>query len=1137
MSRALAEAVRVAPRFARSIRVETDLLAGAALEGFVCSASVAAILRGLARQYAGADQRAFTVTGTYGAGKSSLAVALGCLLGRDPAVRAAARGVLGADLADEVSSALNLRGGYDVVAVAGHRADPAAAISAALDAAARAETVRPRRRPQVPLAKRLREAAAATGADGVLLIVDEMGKLLEAAAAGEGDVQVFQEIAEAAARSGGRLIVVGLLHSAFEDYGGRLGAAARREWAKVQGRFADLPLSIGLEEQIDILARAVVSDRRAAANEGRASAVAAEVCRARPEAAAALSVRLHGCWPLEPLAAVCLSALARRGLGQAQRSLFAFLTSAEPKGFRDALSALPEDAARGYLAADLWDYLAANRGVAALGAAEGPRFALGLDALDRCAARGGGPEHEAVLKTVALLDLLRETAGCRATRAVLAASLPDRAVERLDAALADLVSWSVLVHRRHLDAYALFAGSDLDVGGLAAAARARLAGVDVARLNGLAALPPLVAKRHHDETGALRWFPVEVVALSGAAARVSAAGPRTDGAAGSFLLALPLAGEDERGARKAWRAAASQAAAAPVAVGLARDGFRVREAAEELLALEAVRRDTPELQGDAAARREVAARHEAAAAELEAVLRDAMASADWLAAVPGAGSPTELPDGSPSALTAAASRLAELTYPEAPKLRSDLLNRAEPSGNAVAARRSLLYAMVERSERPALGLPGFPPERGLHVALLERTKLHRPVGDGAAQWAMVEPGEDDPARLRPLWDAADALLRSPADTKTSAASLYGLWAAPPFGVRAGLLPVLAVAYLLSRRDRIAVSLDGTFAPAMTTFLVDRMLQEPGAVGLRWSEDGGARNAWLASVAAALAAAGVMVPADNGGRAPRPLDVARAVYAFVAGLPPWTARTARVGPRAQRLRVAVRGARDPLALLLDEVPAILGGTLGSPEEARGLASVLAAELRALGDAYPGLLAEVAGTIAREFRIGAEGGLQALRERARVVRGVTGDLRLDALAVHLEGYDGSPEQTERIAALAAHKPARDWTDRDVDAAMLGLAELAQSFLKAEALAHIKGKGATAEAIAVVSSSPNTPAPVVAEVRLSRTAKTQAAALLAGLEELIARNGATAEVQIAALVRALAARVASPRTGTAQAQRKAR
>ena len=1127
--RTLADAVRVAPRFARSIRVETDLLAGAALDGFVCSASVAAILRGVARQYAGGGQRAFTVTGTYGAGKSSLAVALGCLMGQDIKARAAARTVLGTDLADEVSSALSLREGYRVVPVVGSRSDSETAIGAALDAALG------RRKPRNStgtLASRLVAAASEPSTDGILLVIDEMGKLLEAAASGDGDVQIFQEIAEAAARSDGRLIVVGLLHSAFEDYGGRLGAAARREWSKVQGRFADLPLSIGLEEQIDILARAVVSEGRPTANEARAAAVAFEVARVRPEAAPPLANRLQSCWPLDPLAAVALSALARRGLGQAQRSLFAFLSSAEPKSFRDVLSALPANAEHGYLAMDLWDYLAANRGVAALGGTEGNRFALGLDALDRCAARGGTGEHAALLKTVAVLDLLRETAQCRATRTILAASLPRAAADRLDALIADLVAWSVLVHRRHLDAYALFAGSDIDVGALVAAARERTAGTGLTRLKGLATLPPLIAKRHHEETGALRWFPVEVTALSELKERVAGVGgiPRTDGASGVFLLALPS--EGQRTPRRMWQAAASQRVAAPVAVGLTRDSYRVHEAAREVLALEQVRGETPELAGDATARREVAARYEAAAAELEAVLRDAVAGANWLAAVPGAGAPVELEGGSAFKLTAAASRLADLAFPRSPRLRSDLLNRAEPSINAVAARRQLLYAMAEYGDCPSLDLTGYPPQRGLHVALLERTGLHQP--DTAGSWGFVEPSDADHARLRPIWDTADDLLRAEARSVTIG-SLYALWTAPPFGVRTGLLPVLAMAYVLSRRDTIAVSLDGAFAPALGTFLVDRLLQDPSAVGLRWSENEGIRHTWLSALTDALGQAGVLARGSDAPRAP--LAVARELHAYVSGLAPWALRTSRVGPLAQRLRVAVRSASDPLVLLLDQVPVMLGGTLGNAGEVEQLASAFAGEMQALGAVYPALLSQIAETIEREFRVSVEGGFPALQERARAVRGLTGDLRLDALAVHLGGYEGLPEQVEAVAALAAHKPARDWTDRDVDAALLGIAELARLFLRAEAVAHVRGRTDTAEVIAIVSSDPNVGEPLVAEVRVPRAAVADAANLLAGIEVLIRRNGASEEAQLAALVRAISARVSPAARATTSAPKRKR
>ncbi len=90
----LADHVSIARRFQRSIRLDADLSRVDALQGFVCQRSAADGLLGMASQITQTAQRAFTWTGPYGGGKSSLAVTLAGLLGPKGAVRnAAATGV------------------------------------------------------------------------------------------------------------------------------------------------------------------------------------------------------------------------------------------------------------------------------------------------------------------------------------------------------------------------------------------------------------------------------------------------------------------------------------------------------------------------------------------------------------------------------------------------------------------------------------------------------------------------------------------------------------------------------------------------------------------------------------------------------------------------------------------------------------------------------------------------------------------------------------------------------------------------------------------------------------------------------------------------------------------------------------
>src|ERR1700730_5725034 len=120
----LSDAVTVARRFQRSVRVDTDLGAPAALHGFVCQGSGRAALKAMGRLIADAGQRAFTWTGPYGSGKSSLAVALAAAVGCDASLRKAARDLLG-DATAPIDQAFPVgRSGWLVVPVVGRRADP-----------------------------------------------------------------------------------------------------------------------------------------------------------------------------------------------------------------------------------------------------------------------------------------------------------------------------------------------------------------------------------------------------------------------------------------------------------------------------------------------------------------------------------------------------------------------------------------------------------------------------------------------------------------------------------------------------------------------------------------------------------------------------------------------------------------------------------------------------------------------------------------------------------------------------------------------------------------------------------------------------------------------------------------------------
>ena len=132
----LSDRVHIARRFLRSISIDSDLGDSNALNGFVCPESSSEVLLNMARHVSETGQGAFTWTGPYGSGKSSLVIALSALLSGDSGLQEQAKKVFGPKLANAIAKALPPgRQGWKIVPVVGRRGEPARVIGDALQAA------------------------------------------------------------------------------------------------------------------------------------------------------------------------------------------------------------------------------------------------------------------------------------------------------------------------------------------------------------------------------------------------------------------------------------------------------------------------------------------------------------------------------------------------------------------------------------------------------------------------------------------------------------------------------------------------------------------------------------------------------------------------------------------------------------------------------------------------------------------------------------------------------------------------------------------------------------------------------------------------------------------------------------------
>ncbi len=1083
----LSNQVHVVRRFQRSIRIDTDLHDPKALEGFICPKSSADVLLTMARHVQKTHQAAFTWTGPYGSGKSSLVVALSAALNGNAALREEAAITLGKTVINALWEALPPKTkGWRILPVVGQRAKPAEVIGASLVQNGYVEKGQVRRWTDDVLLETLLEIAQdqPRSHGGLIVFLDEMGKFLEGAAQDGEDVYLFQRLAEAAARSNGRLIIIGILHQAFDEYAQRLSRELRDEWTKVQGRFIDLVVSVGGDEQLDLLSRAISSNHSKVKKASDLSLSIANIARVgRPATINSLALTLEHCWPLHPVVACLLGPISRRRFGQNQRSLFGFLNSAEIFGFQEFLrDATQEDL---FYPDRLWDYLRINLEASILASPDGHRWSMAVEAIERCERSEGATQiHSTLLKTIAILDLFRERSGLSATKELLVASYRDKfSLSKIHEALKQIEKWSLVIFRKHMDAFAIYAGSDFDIEQALNDELASIREVNFKQLRALAGLQPVLAKRHYHRTGALRWFDVDLIPLSEANTYLEVV-ESSSGAMGRFLLMVPTANETKQKAAKQCQEIAD-IAGADVMIGLSRMSWHVMQMAREFLALTKISEERPELNGDAVAKREVRARISDARSKLEINLQQMFDTATWYR------SDHEPHQYTASELNILASAIADERYANGPNISNELLNRQKTSPNAVTAQKALLKQMVTKEGQPRLGIDGFPAEGGLFESILMKAGLYQETENG---WRFVAPTKvTDTANLLPMWKAATCYLEKHSNRTVKVAELYDVWSKPPYGVKAGLLPVLAVAFLLARRDKLAFYRDGIFQARFTPLEIDCLTNDPASIQLRWMNLSDLSKNMLSEMAEVVRE----IDANNSLKNLEPIDVARGLVAIHEGLKPWTKRTQHLSSNAVRIRNLFKHASDPNKFLFDDIPSLFDG--GEISSAQIITNVREG-LHELTKAYDFMLDRLKQMMLTELQVPntSPQALAELRDRAENIRQLSGDFRLNAFVGRLSQFTASQVDMEGIASLATNKPAKDWVDADLDQASLEIAELAQKFIRAESFARVKGRKDKRQAMAVVVGITGRPEAMAGEFSITDGERKTVNDLVAKLEK---------------------------------------
>lgn len=1059
--------VQVDTHYTRSINLERDMNSAPILNGYIPTTKAKQVLEKIAATFnEKSTPRAWSLVGPYGSGKSSFALFLTHLLeNQEYRTSVTAEQLLTKHhpvLAQKFIKHTGESNAYCTVLLTGSAESLSwRLLNAMRNAAEQYWQEKSGKKPRIILDLKIAAEQGATVSEmlillndlkqavlnaqgkGVLIVIDELGKFLEYEARHQGanDIYLLQALAEYAYQGGSaNVLLVVLMHQAFEQYAKGVSETLRNEWQKVQGRFESIPFLESAEQTLRVVAAAFKSKL----NEAQKSEVRKQVRRmtatlgeqnALPTALSATVAEelFTQCYPLHPLAALILPVLCQK-VAQNERTLFSYLGSQEHYGFQDALKRIRDvgDWVRPW---EIFEYFILNQPNMTSDHATHRRWTEVLIAIERL---GDAPETEIqLLKTIGLLNIVGAQGGLKAGEELLKLCFAN--VEQAVSDLKALRDKSIVTYRKFSSEYRIWEGSDFDLDAKVNEITQELGQIDLADvLNKRRALLPIVARRYSVETGGLRYFQPIYASPQQALKQLKA-----NNAPGIvFYLA------EDQDALKAFERFAKDAGDL-IIFALCENVPQILGAVVEVLALERIQNESPELKSDPVAQRELKDRLTAARQAEDRLLNQIMEQPEqsqWI----WRGDYLTISDkkGLQNQLT----KIVRAIYPKAPIIKNELVNRNKTSAQANSARNKLVAALLNHVQKEDLGFEDnkYPPEKSIYRAVFKETGIHI---ESNGYWQIVEPSPDNRYQLFHVWKGIDNYLRTDDQPKPLTA-IYDLLAKPPFGVKQGVLPLLFIAYYLSKQRSLALYESGVFCPHVSQEHFEILLKRPEYFSVEAFDFTGIRadlfNQYLEKLVGKSPANGTL------------LDIVKPLAKFIHRLPPYTLAARDLDRKALAARDAFQSTQSPMRLLFKELPEACGFSAYTDEvhfngsHPNDFLNVLVESLNILNKAYPNLLKQFQRQLCLAFDLKEETDIKSLRQtlkqRYAGLENYTVDgLGLKAFIIRLQNdKDSDTAWLESVASFLGKAPPDKWKQNNVTEAGYRLIELSER-LKELAIVH--------------------------------------------------------------------------------------
>jgi hypothetical protein len=875
---------------------------------------------------------------------------------------------------------------------------------------------------------------------GILIILDEFGKFLEYEARhyGANDIYLLQALSELAMKgSKANLLIFTLMHQGFEEYARGIGKTLRNEWSKIQGRFEVVPFLESAEQTVHVISKAFINnlpDDKKLEIKVQYTKIA-EILANEDALPGVLNSEqatdlFSQCYPLHPITILLLPVLCQK-MAQNERTLFSYLGSKERFGLNDSLDRFNKEKNL-VLPWEIYDYFIQNQSAVLTDPITHRRWAEVVTAIERLG--DAFSKDVEMLKTIGLLNIIGAQAGFKASKAIVTLCSSNKNTANLS--IQNLMEKSIIQFRKFSNEYRVWQGSDFDLDSAVKDEIGQIGHFDLPEIiESLKPLQPVVAHKHTIKKATLRYFIPSFVDINS----YTQLSEKDDQQRLIFCL---IESADE--IKKAEEEVVPFFSELDI-VAICPKGDQLRHMVGEVIALKRVEQNSPELNTDPIAQKEFKDRLSIAEASQEQALSDLLespGSIKWFR------EKERLTISTKRDLQENLSKILDKIYYNSPIIKNELINREKPSAQGAAARKKLIFAMLNHIDKKDLSIEKFPAEKGIYKSFLQATGLHKKNEKGI--WELVPPEEDNEYNFYPVWNRIDRFLEETQKTPKSFADLNKILVRPPFGIKIGVLPLLYLTIFLYNQNELALYEDGTYTPYITDEHIERFMKRPDFFTVQRLKIEGIRALLFDSYAKVLYS-------ENANKKINLLNIARPLAKFFNDLEDYTKQTNRISGASKKAIKAFEFAKSPADLLFNKLPKACGVTEIDPDridkrELERFAAEFKKMIEELSHAYEKMDKIFRINIAQYLlpEVNQKSDLGSLRKKIQArydgLYKYTLDMKgLRPFIEHITDKKGDNEVWfKRLLEFLGKKVATKWNDIDRDSAALRLKKYSNKLL---------------------------------------------------------------------------------------------